>query len=90
MIPENRISTRPGEILLEEFLKPMQTSQVSFAKHISVPTQRIDELINGKRGVTPQTAWLLSQALETTPEFWMNLQTVYDNGLSHNEHNGNQ
>ncbi len=62
----------------EEFLRLIELSQVAFAKHIGVPTQRVNELINGKRGVTPQTAWGLSQALGTTPEFWMNLQTVYD------------
>ncbi len=90
MIPENRIPTHPGEILSEEFLKPMAVSQVAFAKHIGVPTQRINELINGKHDVTPQTAWLLSQALGTTPEFWMNLQTVYEDGSSHDEHDRNQ
>ncbi len=90
MIPEHRIPTHPGEILREEFLKPMNVSQFAFAKHIGVPTQRVNELINGKRGVTPQTACLLSQALETTPEFWMNLQTVYENRLSYDEHDGNQ
>jgi antitoxin HigA-1 len=78
MIPENRIPTHPGEILLEEFLLPLEMSQVSFAKHIGVPTQRINEIVRGKRGVTPETAWLLAQALGTTPEFWLNLQTAYD------------
>ena len=78
MIPENRIPTHPGEILLEEFLKPMDMSQVAFAKHVNVPTQRINETVNGKRGITPQTAWLFSQAFDTTPEFWMNLQSNYD------------
>ncbi len=78
IIPENRIPTHPGEILAEEFLIPLGISQIGFARHVGVSTQRINELINGKRGVTPQTAWLLSQALDTTPEFWMNLQTVYD------------
>lgn len=78
MIPENRIPTHPGEILAEEFLIPLGISQIEFARHVGVSTQRINELINGKRGITPQTAWLLSQALDTTPEFWMNLQTVYD------------
>jgi len=78
MIPENRIPTHPGEILSEEFLKPMNISQIAFARHIGVPTQRVNEIVNGKRGITPETAWLLSEALTTTPEFWMNLQTVYD------------
>ncbi len=57
MIFENRIPTHPGEILLEEFLKPLEMSQAAFAKHIGVPTQRINEIVRGKRGVTPETAW---------------------------------
>ncbi len=78
MLPENRIPTHPGEILLEEFLKPLSITQVAFAKHIEVPLQRVNEIIHGKRGVTPETAWLFSQALGTTPELWMNLQRNYD------------
>jgi addiction module HigA family antidote len=78
MIPEKRIPAHPGEILTEEFLKPLGISQVAFAAHIGVPVQRINELVRRKRGVTPETAWLLSQALNTTPEFWLNLQMTYD------------
>lgn len=78
MLPKNRIPTHPGEILLEEFLKPLGITQVAFAQHIGVPVQRINELIRGKRGVTPETAWLLSQALDTTPQFWVNLQTNFE------------
>jgi addiction module HigA family antidote len=78
MIPENRIPTHPGVILSQEFLVPLGISQVAFAAHLGVPVQRINELIRGKRGVTPETAWLLSQALNTTPEFWVNLQSSYD------------
>jgi addiction module HigA family antidote len=78
MIPENRIPTHPGEILLEEFLKPYGLTQVAFAKHINIPAQRVSEIVQGKRGVTPETAWLFAQALGTTPEFWANLQTEYD------------
>jgi addiction module HigA family antidote len=78
MPPENRIPTHPGEIFFKEFLKPMEMSQVAFAKHIGVPLQRINEIILGKRGVTSETAWLFSQALGTTPEFWINLQSSYD------------
>lgn len=78
MLPRNRIPTHPGEILLEEFLKPLGVSQVAFARSIGIPLQRINEVVRGKRGVTPQTAWLLSAALNTTPEFWMNLQVAYD------------
>ena len=78
LLPENRIPTHPGEVLLEEFLVPMGISQVALAKHLSVPVQRVNEIVNGKRGVTPNTAWLLAQAFGTTPEFWMNLQVSYD------------
>ena len=78
MLPENRIPTHPGEILLEEFLKPMGVSQVAFARHIGVPLQRINEIVRGKRGVTPDTAWRFAQAFGTTPEFWMDLQSIYD------------
>ena len=78
MIPENRIPTHPGGILLEEFLMPYRLTQVAFAKHIRVPVQRINEIVRGKRGITPETAWLFAQAFGTTPEFWANLQTTYD------------
>jgi len=75
---ENRTPTHPGVVLREEFLAPLGISQVALAAHIGVPVQRINELVRGKRGVTPETAWLLSQALNTTPEFWVNLQTAHD------------
>ena len=78
MIPRNRQPTHPGEILLEEFLRPLEVSQVALATHIGVSVQRINELVRGKRGVTAETAWLLSRALITTPEFWMNLQAAYE------------
>ncbi|MBA2365643.1 MAG: HigA family addiction module antidote protein [Actinobacteria bacterium] len=78
MLPKNRFPTHPGEILLEEFLKPLGLTQVALAEHLGIPTQRINELIRGKRGVTPDTAWLLSGALGTTPEFWINLQAHRD------------
>ena len=78
MLPKHRTPTHPGEILLEEFLKPLGVTQVAFARHIGVSVQRVNELIRGKRGVTPETAWLLAQALGTTPQFWVNLQTNHD------------
>ncbi len=78
MLPENRIPTHPGEVLLEEFLKPLEITQVAFARHIEVPLQRVNEIIRGKRGVTPNTAWLFAQALGTTPELWLNLQRNHD------------
>jgi len=78
MLPKNRIPTHPGKILLEEFLRPLELTQVAFAEHVGVPVQRINEIVKGKRGVTPETAWLLAQALATTPEFWLNLQAAHD------------
>jgi antitoxin HigA-1 len=78
MIPKNRLPTHPGQILLLEFMVPLELTQVAFAKHLGISVQRLNELINGKRGVTPETAWLLSSALRTSPQFWMNLQATYD------------
>ena len=82
MIPTHRVPAHPGKILQEEFLDELGISQVAFAAHIKVPVQRINEIVRGKRGVTPETAWLLAQALDTTPEFWLNLQATYDLALS--------
>ena len=78
MIPIRRIPIHPGEILREEFLVPLGVTQVALAEHVGVPLQRVNALVRGKRGVTPQTAWLLAQAFETTPEFWINLQAAHD------------
>ena len=66
----------------EEFLIPLGQTQVALAEHIGVPLQRVNELVRGKRGITPETAWLLAQALNTTPEFWLNLQASYDLALN--------
>ena len=60
MLPKNRIPTHPGEVLSEEFLVPLGMTQVALAGHLGVPVQRINELVRGKRGVTPETAWLLA------------------------------
>ena len=78
MIPQNRIPAHPGIILSEEFLKPSGITQVELAARIKVPTQRVNEIIHGKRGITPMTAWLFSQAFGTSPQFWLNLQANYD------------
>jgi addiction module HigA family antidote len=72
----NYIST-PGEILLEEFLEPLGISQYRLAKTIHKPQSAISEIIHGKRAITVEMAWLLSEALGTTPEFWLNLETTY-------------
>lgn len=78
MIPKHRKPTHPGEILLQEFLEPMAVSQVALAHRMGVSIQRVNTLINGKRDMTAETAILLSRALKTTPEFWMNLQDAHD------------
>ncbi len=68
----------PGEILLEEFLEPMGISQYRIAKDISVPPRRINEIVLGKRAITPDTALRLSLYFGLSERFWMNLQTRYD------------
>jgi addiction module HigA family antidote len=68
----------PGEILLEEFLKPMEISQYRLAKDISVPARRINEIVHGKRSISPDTALRLSRYFGMSERFWMNLQTRYD------------
>ena len=78
MLPTNRTTTHPGQILLLEFLEPMNVSQSKFARHLGVPIQRINDLVKGKQGITPETAWLLSASLGTTPGFWMNLQVSFE------------
>jgi len=68
----------PGEILLEDFLKPMGISQYRLAKDISVPARRINEIVQGKRSITADTALRLARFFNTTPELWVNLQSHYD------------
>jgi addiction module HigA family antidote len=68
----------PGEVLLEEFLEPMEISQYRLAKDISVPPRRINEIVHGKRSVTADTALRLARYFGTSDRFWLNLQTSYD------------
>ena len=70
--------THPGEILLEDFLKPMQISQYRVAQAISVPSRRINEIVHGKRGITADTALRLGRFFGMEAQFWMNLQTRYE------------
>lgn len=77
-VPTNRIPTHPGEMLAEEFMKPLNLTQRAFAKHLGISTVRLNQIVRGKRGVTADTAWRLSQALGTSPDFWLNLQTAFD------------
>jgi addiction module HigA family antidote len=68
----------PGEILLEEFLKPLALSQYQLAKELSVPARRINEIVHGERRITADTALRLSRFFGTSEGFWMNLQTRFD------------
>lgn len=78
MIPKNRIATHPGAILLREYLEPMGLTQKQLANHLGIPVQRVNEIVKGKRGISPDTAWLLSEAFNTSPQYWLNLQSMYD------------
>jgi len=73
-----RRPTPPGEMLLEEFLKPAAITQVALAERMGVPIQRVNGIIAGRRAVTAETAILLSRALGTTPDVWLNLQVAVD------------
>ncbi|HMR98332.1 MAG TPA: HigA family addiction module antitoxin [Anaerolineales bacterium] len=77
-VPTNRTPTHPGEMLLEEFLNPMGISQRDLADNIQVPYQRVNEIINGHRGVTPSTALRLAKFFDMSADFWMNLQLRWD------------
>ncbi len=77
-VPTDREPTHPGEMLIEEFLKPLAVSQADLAAAIFVPYQRVNELVNGRRGITPSTALRLARFLGTTPEFWLSLQQRWD------------
>jgi addiction module HigA family antidote len=78
-VPTKKLSpVHPGEVLLEEFLEPMEISQYRLARDISVPPRRINEIVHGKRRITADTALRLSLYFGTSERFWLNLQTGYD------------
>jgi addiction module HigA family antidote len=77
-VPTNRRATHPGEVLLEDFLVPMGITQKTLADAIHVPFQRVNEIVAGKRGVTPSTALRLAKYFGTSPGFWLNLQMRCD------------
>jgi antitoxin HigA-1 len=77
-VPTNRTPTHPGEMLLEEFLIPMGITQRALADAIHVPYQRVNDLVNGRRGVTTSTALRLAKFFGNSPDFWMNLQLRWD------------
>ena len=76
-IPTHRAPTRPGEILREEFLESMNITQMDLAKRLNIPFRRVNQIIGGKRSVTPDTALRLSALLDTTVDFWLNLQMAW-------------
>ena len=78
MLPKNRPPTHPGEMLLKEFLEPLNITQMVFAKHLGWPYARLNEIIKGKRGISTASALDLGEALDTGPEFWLNLQRNWD------------
>jgi antitoxin HigA-1 len=75
MLPKNRRPTTPGEILREEFMKPLGLTQPQLAKQLGMSLQRLNGIINGRRMVTAETALLLAREFKTSPELWMNLQS---------------
>ncbi|MBU0484184.1 MAG: HigA family addiction module antidote protein [Proteobacteria bacterium] len=77
-IPTHREPTHPGEMLMEEFLNPMGITQRELANSIHVPYQRVNEIINKKRGITPSTALRLAKYFGMTEDFWMNIQLRWD------------
>lgn len=77
-VPTHREPTHPGEMLRQEYLAPMGITQRVLADAICVPFQRVNELVNGKRGVTPATALRLAKYFGNTPEFWLSLQARWD------------
>ncbi|MCP4659972.1 MAG: HigA family addiction module antidote protein [bacterium] len=78
MLPKNRPPTHPGEMLIEEFLEPLEISQRAFADHLGWTYARLNEIIKGRRGVSADSALALGEALSTGPEFWLNLQRDWD------------
>lgn len=84
-VPTHRAPTHPGEMLLEEFLIPMGLTQKQLADSIHVPYQRINEIINERRGITPKTALRLGRFLNVSADFWMNIQLRWDLYYAHQE-----
>lgn len=82
-IPTNRTPTHPGEMLLEEFLKPMGLTQRELADSIYVPYQRMNDIVNGRRGITPSSALRLAKFFNMSADFWMNVQLRWDLYFAH-------
>jgi len=78
MLPKHRPPTSPGQMLLKEFLEPLGVTQKTFARHLKWTYARLNEIINGKRRVTADSALAIGEALGTGPEFWLNLQRDFN------------
>lgn len=77
-LPEQRVPVHPGEVLREECLEPLDMSQTEAAERLGISYPRLNEVVNGRRSVTPDTALRLARLFRTDPEFWLNLQQAYD------------
>ena len=78
VLPKERMATHPGEVLLEEYIKPLGLTQAGLAADLEISANRLNELVRGKRGITADTALRLARRFDTSPEFWMNLQSHYE------------
>jgi addiction module HigA family antidote len=86
MLPKHRSPTHPGEMLLKEFLEPLEITQLELARHLGWPYARLNEIVNGKRGITADSALAIGDALGTGPEFWINLQSDWNLWQSRRQH----
>lgn len=78
MIPKNRITTHPGKILKSDYLEYLDVSQEAFANHLGISRKHLNAIVNEKAAVTPEVAVRLASALNTSPEYWVNLQKMYE------------
>ena len=85
-MPKNRPPAHPDEMLLKEFLEPLETSQKQFAEHLGWTYARLNEIVNGRRNVSADSALAFGEALGTGPEFWLNLQRDWDLWHAKNSH----
>jgi antitoxin HigA-1 len=86
MLPTNRPPMHPGEVLLKKFLQRLNITQLELARHLGWPYARLNEIINGRRGITPESALAIGDALGTGPEFWINLQRDWTLWRSRRKH----
>lgn len=86
MLPKHRSPTHPGVMLLKEFLEPLEITQLELAHHLGWPYARLNEIVNGRRGITADSALAIGDALGTGPEFWINLQSDWNLWHSRRQH----